>query len=66
MVIRTLRLLIFIFLLLSKIINCFVDIIIIEQFDFGRNAKKISAFEHNASKIRDIEKKYPRNSFTLI
>ncbi len=63
LVIRTITLLIFIFLsvsqspiTVSKIANCFVEIIIIEQFDFERNAKKISGFEHISSKIRDIEK----------
>jgi uncharacterized membrane protein len=60
---RTLLLLIFISLLVSqslntvwKIANCFLDIIIIRQFDFGRDAKKILGFEHISSKIRDIEK----------
>ena len=63
LVLRTLKLLISIFPLLSqdlntvvKIVNCFVKMIIIEKFDFERNAKKISGFEHIASKIRDIEK----------
>jgi hypothetical protein len=57
-------LIIFIFLLVSqytdivssKIANCFVETIIIELFDFERNAQKISGFEHISSKIRDIER----------
>ena len=39
-----------------KIGNSFVETIIIEQFDFERNAKMTSGFEHISSKIRDMEK----------
>ena len=66
---QPLMFIIFIFLLVSqnpdlvsKIANCFVETIIIEKFDFERNAKKISGFEHILSKIRDIEKiSFPLN-----
>jgi hypothetical protein len=36
--------------------SCFLDIIIIGQFDFGRNAENILRFQHISSKIRDMEK----------
>ena len=35
----------------SKVANCFLDIIIIELFDIGRDAKKTLGFEHISSKI---------------
>ena len=63
LVIQTLMLVIFILLLVSqspntvlKIANCSVAIIIIEQFDFERDARMILGFEHNRSKILDIQR----------
>jgi hypothetical protein len=63
MLFKSLLLLLSIFLLVSqslntvsKLANRFLDIIITEQFDFGRDVKKISGFQNISSKIRDAEK----------
>ena len=38
----------------SKMANCFLDIGIIEQFDFETNAERISGFEHISWKIEKL------------